>query len=109
MRILGEEPIMFVVRLKRPNEGFDFKAFASKKPAVVRLRAAQREMIDGDIEECALFEARASNAEQAVEMVNRGKATLIESDLEDPRPRAPVRKYRRANTQPGKAKRRAAR
>jgi len=100
---------MFVVRLKRPNEGFDFKAFASKKLAVVRLRAAQREMIDGDIEECALFDARASNAEQAVEMVNQGNATLIESNLEDPRPRGPVRKYRRANARPGKVKRKAAR
>jgi hypothetical protein len=100
---------MFVVRLKRPNEGFDFKAFASKKLAVVRLRAAQREMIDGDVEECALFDARTSDAEQAVEMVNQGKATLIESDLEDRRPRAPVRKYRRANSQPGKVNRRRAR
>jgi hypothetical protein len=100
---------MFVIRLKRPNEEFDFKAFSSKRLAVVRLRAAQREMIDGDVEECALFEVRASDAEQAVDMVNQGKATLIESNLEDLRPRAPVRKYRRGNTRSGNVNSRRAR
>ena len=59
-------------------------------------------MIDGDVEECALFDARASNAERAAEMVNQGKATLIESNLEDLRPRGPVRKYRRAMLGPAK-------
>jgi hypothetical protein len=74
---------MFVVRLKRPNEDFDFKAFKSKKSAVARFRTAQKEMIDGVVEECALFNAKASDADSAVAMVNRGKATLIESDLSD--------------------------
>ena len=78
---------MFVVRLKRPNEDFDFKTFKSKKGATVRFRNAQREMIDGEVEECALFDAGAANAESAVEMVNQGKATLIESGLGSDNPR----------------------
>jgi hypothetical protein len=76
---------MFVVRLKRPNEDFDFKAFKSKKGALARFRTAQREMIDGDVEECALFDARA-NAESAVATVKEGKARLIESNLESNTP-----------------------
>jgi hypothetical protein len=80
---------MFVVRLKRPNEDFDFKTFKSKKAAVARLRAAQGEMIDGHVEECALFDAPTTDAEHAVEMVKQGKARLIESNLEsDGPPRA---------------------
>ena len=67
---------MFVVRLKRPNEDFDFKTFKSKKGALARFRTAQREMIDGDVEQCALFEAEASDAESAVATVNQGKARL---------------------------------
>ena len=47
---------MFVVRLKRPNEDFDLKTYSSAKAALSRFRTAQREMIDGDVEECALFE-----------------------------------------------------
>ena len=74
---------MFVVRLKRPNEDFDFRAFKSKKGAVARFRTAQREMIDGDVEQCALFDAEASDAESAVEMVNKGKARLVASNLSD--------------------------
>ena len=48
---------MFVVRLRQPKEDFDFKTFKSKKGALARFRTAQREMIDGDVEECALFDA----------------------------------------------------
>jgi hypothetical protein len=73
---------MFVVRLKRPNEDFDFKTFGLRDGAVARFRTAQREMIDGDVEECALFDAEASDAESAVTMVNQGKAALIESNLD---------------------------
>jgi hypothetical protein len=76
------EVIMFVVRLKRPDEDFDFKTFASGKAALARFRAAQAMMIDGGLEGCALFEARADDAEGAVEMVNNGKAKLIESNLD---------------------------
>lgn len=74
---------MFVVRFKRPNEDFDFKAFKSKKGAVARFRTAQREMIDGYVEECALFDAEASDAESAVEMADKGKARLVASNLSD--------------------------
>lgn len=83
---------MFVVRLKRPNEDFDFKTFGSGKAALSRFRTAQKMMIDGELEGCALFEARAKDTETAVEMVNQGKATLIESNL-DPHvpPQAPAR------------------
>jgi len=49
---------MFVVRLKRPNEDFDFRTFASGKAALARFRTAQQMMIDGEVEQCALFEAR---------------------------------------------------
>jgi hypothetical protein len=84
--------IMFVVRLKRPNEEFDFKTFESGKAALARFRTAQKLMIDGDLEECALFEARAADAKGAVEMVNQGKATLIESNLDsDGPPKASTR------------------
>lgn len=74
---------MLVVRLKRPSEDFDFRAFKSKKGAVARFRTAQRELIDGDIEQCALFDAGATDAESAVEMVNKGKARLVASNLSD--------------------------
>ena len=74
---------MFVVRLKRPNEDFDFKAFKSKKGALARFRAAQREMIDGDVEQCALFDAEASDETSAVALVSRGKASLVASNLSD--------------------------
>jgi hypothetical protein len=76
------EVIMYVVRLRRPNEDFDFRTFDSNTAAVARLRAAQREMIDGDVEQCALFEVRAADAEAAIAMINQGKATLIESNLD---------------------------
>jgi hypothetical protein len=82
---------MFVVRLKRPNEDFDFKTFKSKKAALARFRTAQKEMIDGDVEECALFDAGAADAESAVEMVNQGGATLIESNLSGSPPQASAR------------------
>jgi len=79
---------MFVVRLKRPNEDFDFKTFKSKKGAVARFRTAQKLLIDGDLEQCALFDAGASDAESALAMVSQGKATLIESNLSDGPPQA---------------------
>ena len=103
---------MFVVRLKRPNEDFDFKTFGAKRSAVARLRAAQREMIDGDVEHCALFEAQASDAESAIAMVNRGKARLLGSELSDA-PRTPARKparpKKRSAAKPSPDHRRSAR
>ena len=79
---------MFVVRLKRPNEDFDFKTFASGDAALVRFRTAQQMMIDGEVEECALFEARAADAVGAVAMINEGSAALIEANLDsDARPK----------------------
>jgi hypothetical protein len=83
-------PIMFVVRIKRPKEDFDYKTFRSEKDAVARFRTAQREMIDGGIEQCALFDAEAPGAESAVAMVCRGKADLVASDLSD-EPNTPAR------------------
>jgi hypothetical protein len=93
---------MFVVRLKRPNEDFDFKTFGAKRAAVARLRAAQREMIEGDVEQCALFEAQASDAETAIAMVDRGKARLLASDLSDAPLRTPARKPARKPARPNK-------
>jgi hypothetical protein len=85
------EVIMFVVRLKRPDEDFDFRTFASGKAALARFRTAQQMMIDGELEGCALFDAKAADARTAVEMVNQGKARLIESNLDsDGPPRAPA-------------------
>lgn len=85
---------MFVVRLKRPNEDFDLKAFRTRKAALARFRTAQSLMIDGELEDCELFEANASDPEQAVELVNQGHGTLVEANLEDPRPLPQVRKVR---------------
>jgi hypothetical protein len=78
---LTREVIMFVVRLKRPNEDFDFKTFASGDAALARFRTAQQMMIDGEVEECALFEARAADAASALAMINGGEAALIEANL----------------------------
>ncbi|MES2196457.1 MAG: hypothetical protein V4517_18715 [Pseudomonadota bacterium] len=72
---------MFVVRLKRPNEDFDFKTFASGDAALARFRTAQQMMIDGEVEECALFEARAADAAGAIAMIDAGNAALIEANL----------------------------
>ena len=82
---------MFVVRLKRPSEDFDCKTFKSKKAALARFRTAQKLLIDGDLEQCALFDAGATDAEGAVAVVGRGEATLIESNLYDGPPQAAAR------------------
>ena len=83
---------MFVVRLKRPNEDFDFKAFGSAKAALARFRAAQKMMIDGELEQCALFDAGKVDADNAVQMVTQGKARLVESNLDsDAQPQASTR------------------
>ena len=82
---------MFVVRFKRPNEEFDVKAFRSRKAALARFRAAQREMIDGDVEACAMLKVEAADPAQAVDLANQGQAVLIQSDLEDT-PRRPARR-----------------
>jgi len=90
---------MFVVRLKRPNEDFDFKTFASGDAALARFRTAQRMMIDGEVEECALFEARAADAAGAIAMINEGNAALIESNLDSDAPAqasAPATRGRRS-------------
>jgi hypothetical protein len=82
---------MFVVRLKRSNEDFDLKTFDSAKAALARFRTAQQLMIDGELEQCALFDAVGADAERAVELVNQGKALLIEYNLDsDAAPPAPA-------------------
>ena len=83
---------MFVVRLKRPNEDFDFKTFKSNKGALTRFRAAQKEMIDGDVEECALFDAGATEADGAMAMVSQGRARLLASNLSDGPPQVAARR-----------------
>ena len=95
---------MFVVRLKRPNEDFDFKAFKSKKGALARFRTAQQEIIDSDVEECALFEADATDADNAMALVSRGKARLLASNLSDG-PRQASAKRTGAVKKPSAAKR----
>lgn len=80
---------MFVVRLKRPNEDFDFRAFASGDAALARFRTAQQMMIDGEVEECALFEARAADTAGAIAMINEGNAALIEANLDADAPAQP--------------------
>ena len=89
---------MFVVRLKRPNEDFDFKAFASGDAALARFRTAQQMMIDGAVEDCALFEARAADVAGAIAMINEGNAALIEANLGSDAPAhsaAPATRHRR--------------
>ena len=84
---------MFVVRLKRPNEDFDFKTFASSDAALARFRTAQQMMVDGEVEECSLFEARAADAASAIAMIKEGNAALIEANLgSDAEPKASIRK-----------------
>ena len=97
---------MFVVRLKRPNEDFDFKAFKSKKGALARFRTAQQEIIDGDVQDCALFEADATDAEDAMAVVSRGKARLLASNLSDGPKQASARSTA-AVKKPSAAKRKA--
>ena len=90
---------MFVVRLKRPNEDFDFKTFASGDAALARFRTAQQMMIDGEVEECALFEARAADVADAIAMINEGNAALIEANLDSDAPAqasAPTTRDRRS-------------
>ncbi|MDO9564317.1 MAG: hypothetical protein Q7J60_22075 [Bradyrhizobium sp.] len=90
---------MFVVRLKRPNEDFDFKAFASGDAALARFRTAQQMMIDGEVEECALFEERPTDAAGAIAMINEGSAALIEANLDSdapPQASAPTTRDRRS-------------
>ena len=96
--------MMFVVRLKRPSEDIDDKAFASKRAALTRFRAAQGEMIDGDVEQCALFEIKIGDAGRAIEMINQGHGTLLESNLEDPRDHLPVRRSQAAIARRSKIK-----
>jgi hypothetical protein len=93
---------MFVVRLKRPEEDFDFRAFGSRRAAVERFRTAQSLLIDGEIEDCALFEVRVSDPERAVELASQGDATLIEANLEDPLPEAGPAECRQTNPSGGR-------
>jgi hypothetical protein len=77
---------LFVVRLKRPGEDLDLKAFGSRRAAMARFRTAQREMIDGAIEACALLDIEAPNAVSALELAAQGHCRVIEADLQDPAP-----------------------
>lgn len=77
---------MFVVRLRRPGEDLDLRAFGSRRAAVARLRAAQKEMIDGEVEECALVEIREPDAAHALELAAQGQGRVIEANLQDPIP-----------------------
>jgi len=79
---------MFVVRLKRPGEDSDLKAFGSRRAAVTRFRTAQREMIDGEVEACALLEIDAPDAASALERAAQGQGRVIEANLQDPPPRS---------------------
>ena len=78
---------MFVVRLRRPAEDMDLRAFGSRRTAVARFRTAQREMIDGAVEECALVEVDAPDAASALELAAHGQGRVIEENLQDPPPR----------------------
>jgi hypothetical protein len=80
---------MFVVRLKRPGEDSDLKAFGSRRAAVARFRTAQREMIDGEVEACALLEIDAPDAISALELAAQGKGRVIEADLQEPTSQSP--------------------
>ena len=81
---------MFVVRLKRPGEDLDLKAFGSRRAALARFRTAQREMIDGEVEACALLEIEATDAADALELAAQGQGRVIETDLQDPAPQMSV-------------------
>jgi hypothetical protein len=74
---------MFVVRLKRPGEDVDLKALRSRKAAVARFRTAQRELIDGEVEACALLEIDAPDATSALELAIQGQGRVIEANLQE--------------------------
>jgi hypothetical protein len=95
---------MFVVRLKRPNEDFDVKTFKSEARALARFRAAQKEIIDGDVEACALFDAGAVDVDGAMALVGRGKGRLLASNLSDGPPQlaAPAKKRSAAGSKTSK-------
>jgi hypothetical protein len=63
-------------------------------------------MIDGDVEQCALFDAGATDADGAITLVNRGKARLLASNLSDGPPQlsapksSPARKRSVAGAKP---------
>jgi len=80
---------MFVVRLKRPGEDPDLRAFGSRRAAVARFRTAQSEMINGEVEECALVEVDAPDATRALDLAAQGRGRVIEANLQDPMPQAP--------------------
>ena len=80
---------MFVVQLKRPGEDPDLRAFGSRRAAVARFRTAQSEMIDGAVEQCALVEVDAPDANRALELAAQGQARVLEANLKDPSPPGP--------------------
>jgi hypothetical protein len=82
-----QEVPMFVVRLKRPGEDPDLRAFGSRRAAVARLRAAQRELIDGEVEDCALLEIDTLDAAHALELAAQRQGRVIEVNLQDSNPR----------------------
>ena len=81
--VAHQEVPMFVVRLKRPGEDVDLRAFGSRRAAVARLRTAQRELIDGEVEDCALVEINTLDAARALELAAQGQGRVIEVNLQD--------------------------
>ena len=63
-----------------------------RKPRWRDSEPRRKKLIDGELEQCALFDAGATDAGGAVEMVNQGEAVLIESNLYDGPPQAAMRK-----------------
>lgn len=69
---------MFVVRLKFTDREQDLKAFTERAGALTRFRAARLRIIEGDIEEAAVFEVVAEQPKAAIELLALGKASLLE-------------------------------
>lgn len=72
---------MYVVRIARPHQEPDFRAFSSLHDAKRRFHAVD-EHIPDDFDGVALFEAPdANDVRQAVEAVKAGHAQILDRDL----------------------------
>jgi len=72
---------MYVVRIARPDQDPDYKAFLSLHDAKHRFYAVD-DRIPDDFDGVALFEApNADDARKAVEAVKAGHAQLLDRDL----------------------------
>lgn len=70
---------MFVVRLQiQERDHLDYKAFVGRPAAMARFLGGRLKVIDGNFQEAAIFNVRATDGRTAIEMVKVGKAALVD-------------------------------